>query len=286
VSAPHILLVDDSDAVLAYEKAALSGEYLVTTASNGIEALEKIRALVPSLVLLDLSMPELDGEEVLKRCKADPELAGIPFVVISAEHERAELCVDLGASAVLSKPVRADALVATVSRVLASVAAHARKAGLAVLPVMVGGVMLGLPLDCVRAVLPQMQSRPLPVGPFYLSGIIDYEGDPVCVLDFAARLGLAPEQPLVEQKLVLVSVTDRTLALAVDHVSDPEEYESSAATTPEQLGVDRHPPLGAVLRAVVGSERGLLPVIEPSALLSARVLSDLARILIEAPWAE
>jgi CheY-like chemotaxis protein/chemotaxis signal transduction protein len=282
VSAPHILLVDDSEAVLAYEKAALSGDYLLTTATTGVEALEKIRALSPSLVLLDLSMPELDGEDVLQRCQADPELARIPFIVVSAEHERAERCMGLGASAVLHKPIRAEALIATVARILERAAARDREDGLGVLPVMVGGVRLGLPVSSVRAVLPQMAARPVLVGPFYLTGIIEYESEPVCVLDLAARLGVEHHEPLVEQKLVLVSVHDQTLALAVDRVRDPEEYARSSSLEPGRLGIANHPPLDAILVAVIGTPEGPLPVIEPAALLSARTFRDLARKLVDA----
>src|SRR6185436_7805594 len=88
VSLPHLLLVDDSEAILAFERAALSSHYAVSTALNGAEALEKVRQIRPAAVLLDLSMPEMDGDEVLRRMKADRELSYIPVVVVSSEKHR------------------------------------------------------------------------------------------------------------------------------------------------------------------------------------------------------
>jgi CheY-like chemotaxis protein len=110
VSLPSLLLVDDSDAILALERAILSGHYTIHTASNGREALEKVGRLHPEAVLLDLSMPEMDGDEVLQRMKADPSTSGIPVIIISSESSRAEACLALGAELFLAKPFRADEL--------------------------------------------------------------------------------------------------------------------------------------------------------------------------------
>ncbi|HYV67858.1 MAG TPA: response regulator, partial [Myxococcales bacterium] len=73
MSLPHLLLVDDSESVLAFEKAALAGHYLFSTALNGREALTKVAQLKPAAVLLDLSMPEMDGDEVLAQMQRDPQ---------------------------------------------------------------------------------------------------------------------------------------------------------------------------------------------------------------------
>src|SRR5678815_5236532 len=105
MSLPHLLLVDDSQAVLAYEHAALSALYSLSTAQNGVEALEKARALPLDGILLDLSMPEMNGDEVLAALKADRRLSGVPVIVISSEHNRAEACLKAGAAAYLRKPI-------------------------------------------------------------------------------------------------------------------------------------------------------------------------------------
>ena len=86
----HLLLVDDSEAVLAFEKAALAGHYQVSTAVDGRDALLKVAQLKPAAVLLDLSMPGMDGDEVLARMRADPQLARIPVIIVSSEKQRAE----------------------------------------------------------------------------------------------------------------------------------------------------------------------------------------------------
>jgi len=107
---PHLLLVDDSQAVLTYEQAALSALYGLSTASNGVEALQKARALRPDGILLDLSMPEMDGDAVLAALKADRQLSDVPVIIISSEHARAEACLRAGAAAYLPKPIQAPEL--------------------------------------------------------------------------------------------------------------------------------------------------------------------------------
>jgi CheY-like chemotaxis protein len=118
VSLSHLLLVDDSEAVLAFEKAALSGYYQVSTAVNGRDALLKISQLKPAAVLLDLSMPEMNGDEVLARMRSDPQLSRIPVIIVSSEKDRAEACLAAGARAFLPKPIRAQDLLPLVERVL------------------------------------------------------------------------------------------------------------------------------------------------------------------------
>ena len=89
MSLPALLLVDDSEAVLAFGRAALSGHYQIHTAQSGVEALAKLGRLRPAAVLLDLSMPQMDGDEVLARMQRVPELAQIPVVILASEKARA-----------------------------------------------------------------------------------------------------------------------------------------------------------------------------------------------------
>jgi len=79
-----ILIVDDEPFnidVLEQELADL--DYTTVSASNGEEALERVAAQPPDLVLLDVMMPLLDGFEVLSRLKASPDTRDIPVVIIS-----------------------------------------------------------------------------------------------------------------------------------------------------------------------------------------------------------
>ncbi len=275
MSLPHILLVDDSEAILAYEKATLSSHYTLSTAMTGLEALEKIPLLRPDLVLLDLSMPQMDGEEVLKRCKQDPVLADTLFIVVSAEHERAEACRALGATEVMGKPIRAAELIALVDRVLEQARIEDHDKGLSALLVEAGGTWLGLPLSAIHSVLLQPECYPLQMGPFYMSEIFEYEGQPVCVLDLTLRLGLEHTQPRVERKLVLVKVEDHLLAVNVDDVTDPEEFAHARVTLADQIAGSSHRPLDHALIAIVSTDSGPVPIVDPKSFISSRALREL-----------
>jgi CheY-like chemotaxis protein/chemotaxis signal transduction protein len=276
VSLPHLLLVDDSEAVLAFEKAALSGHYAISTALNGREALAKAQQVGPAAILLDLSMPEMDGDEVLAHLQDDPELRRIPVIIISSEKVRAESCMRNGAKAFMPKPVRAQELLPLVERVLQEARAAARVGNIAALFVSVGPIELGLPLESVRNVLHQTATRPLPLGPAYLSQMFELHGEPVPVLDLARRLGVEHAQPVLERKLVVVQRDGARMALCVDDVRDPEELAASDVTPPDRLGGSQHGALREALLGVAKTPRGALPLIDPRALVSRELLRKLA----------
>jgi chemotaxis signal transduction protein len=278
VSLPQLLLVDDSEAILAYEMAALAGHYGFSTATTGREALLLARQLVPDLVLLDLSMPGLTGDEVLRMMKADPALAHIPVIVISSELQRGEAATRAGATAFLAKPIRAEQLRELVGQVLEGARRSVREGGLAVLPVGVGPLEFGLPLERVRRVLPQPAMRPLPLGPPYLSELFEYDGQPVAVLDVARRLGLAHAVPRSERKLVIIAQDTLLLALSVDRVREPEELAASEITWREPRKTEEGP-IGEALLAVSRDVHGSLPIVDPRALLPRELLRELAKHL-------
>ena len=276
MSLPTLLLVDDSEAVLAFERAALSGHYQIATATNGREALDRLPQLMPAAVLLDLSMPEMDGDEVLQRMQKDPGLQRIPVIVISSETKRAERCLDFGARAFLPKPIRAKDLLPLLERVLGEARAREREGELAVLFVCAGTIELGLPLGAVTTVLHQTATQPLPLGPAYLREMIELHGAPVAVLDLPRRLGVEHLRPRVERKLVVVNCDGARLALCVDEVRDPEEIPRGDLTPRAQLAGSQHGSLQEALLAVVKTPRGLLPVVDPRALLSPELLRKIA----------
>ena len=279
MSLPHLLLVDDSEAVLAFEKAALAGHYLVSTAVNGRDALLKVAQLRPAAVLLDLSMPEMDGDEVLARMRQDPQLAQIPVIIVSSEKQRAEACLSAGARAFLGKPIRAQDLLPLVGQVLEEARREQRAGNLAVLFVIAGGVELGLPLDSVRSVLHQAATRSLPLGPAYLCEMLELHGEAVLVLDLARRLGLEHTQPIDERKLVVVDCGERRLALCVDEVRDPEELPRDQVLPRESIAGAEHGPLRDALVAVARTARGPLPIVDPRALASRTLLRELSQAL-------
>jgi chemotaxis signal transduction protein len=279
VSLPQLLLVDDSEAILAYEMAALAGHYGFSTSTNGREALILARQLVPDLVLLDLSMPGLTGDEVLRLMKADPALSHIPVIVISSEQERGEAAAGAGAAAFLAKPIRAEQLRELVGQVLEGARRSVRQGGLAVLPVGVGPLEFGLPLERVRRVLPQPPTRPLPLGPPYLSELFEFDGQPVAVLDVARRLGLEHTTPREERKLVVIAQDTLLLALSVDRVREPEELAASEITWREPRKAAGEGPIGEALVAVSRDVHGSLPIVDPRALLPRELLRELANHL-------
>lgn len=106
----RVLLVEDDDALRETLQACMELEgYEVCAARNGAEALERAREHTPALIITDLRMPEMDGYAFLQARLEDPEMAGIPVIVMSAERDLAER--DLGAvNAVLPKPLELEQL--------------------------------------------------------------------------------------------------------------------------------------------------------------------------------
>src|SRR3989337_2830046 len=71
------------------------GGYVIEQALDGEGGLEAARARRPDLILLDVSMPRMDGRDLLKRLKADPALADIPVIMFSARSEQSDRLVGL-----------------------------------------------------------------------------------------------------------------------------------------------------------------------------------------------
>jgi len=274
---PHVLVIDDSEAILAFTRAVLSAHYAVSTARNGREGLDLCKRLEPDLVLLDLSMPELDGEAVLERLKGS-ELSAIPVIIISSEQQRAEACVARGAAACLIKPVRAEELLALVGRTLQAAETKATQGSLAVLPLRIGTMNFAIPLADVRHVLLQPATRPLPGGPSYLAAFFELFGESVCVLDLASRFGVDHAKPVLDRVLVVVEYEHVKLALCVDGVHDPE----AVLPADVQSVVPSSGELAGALRAVVKTSQGAMPVLHPPALLSRGLVRSLGELVRKA----
>jgi signal transduction histidine kinase/DNA-binding response OmpR family regulator len=110
----RVLVVDDNADMRDYIASVLSESWHVDTASNGGEALTKIAARRPDLIISDVMMPVMDGLELLRHLRQDPDLLHIPFMVLSAraaEEARLE-GLKLGADDYLGKPFSANELLA------------------------------------------------------------------------------------------------------------------------------------------------------------------------------
>ncbi|BDG02753.1 response regulator [Anaeromyxobacter oryzae] len=279
MSLPLALLVDDSEAVLTFGRAALTGHFEVSLASNGREALEKVESVPPDVILLDLSMPEMDGGEVLARLKADPRLRPIPVIVLSSESFRERECLAAGADVFLTKPAAADQLRATAISVVEARRALERAGSLAVLPVGVGPHELALPLDGVARVLHQTRVAPLPGAPPVVKGWFELEGEPVGVIDLAEALGVEHTTPLVDRVLVVLRHAGRSVALSLDRIRDPVEVPPEGVLPREPLGGEGREVLAPALVAFVRHAGGTLPVLSASSLISPRVLDALPGLL-------
>ncbi len=124
---PLILVVDDvPDNVDILQMRLEAQGYEVVTAGDGVEALDKIRALLPDLVLLDVMMSKLDGIETVKRLKADASLPFIPVILVTAKADASDVIAGLesGGDDYLTKPVDHAALSARVRAMLRIKALH------------------------------------------------------------------------------------------------------------------------------------------------------------------
>ncbi len=105
--AERILAVDDNPVNLKVVRATLiRAGYDVFTASNGIEALAMLEEMVPDIILLDITMPDMDGYEVCRRLRAKPETAHVPVMMLTAHDSLDEKVkgFEAGADDYLTKP--------------------------------------------------------------------------------------------------------------------------------------------------------------------------------------
>ncbi len=123
MTAKTVLLVDDEAPIRDAAAEALRRAGLnVAQATNGKEALEKIRSGEVDLVVLDVIMPEMTGWDVLKAVRRDEQLAGLPIVMLTIldSDENVAAGWAMGADYYLSKPFAPSDLVDVVTRLLAA----------------------------------------------------------------------------------------------------------------------------------------------------------------------
>lgn len=110
----NVLAVDDVPLnLLLVEKMLAKFKFRIRKASGGRQAMEEISQEKPDLILLDLMMPEIDGFEVLRRVRENPETSGIRVVILSALNSTEDIVrgYQMGANDFITKPIIMEKLV-------------------------------------------------------------------------------------------------------------------------------------------------------------------------------
>ena len=118
---PHVLVVDDSPTGRQAATHLLQKRgYAVVTAEDGEQALEKIAAAAPRVILLDIVLPKMNGYEVLRHLKASEATRGIKVILVSSKSQESDRFWGLkqGADDYIAKPYKDEALLAAVKRQL------------------------------------------------------------------------------------------------------------------------------------------------------------------------
>ncbi|MFC4762440.1 Hpt domain-containing protein [Dyella koreensis] len=118
---PLVMVVDDSITMRKVTGRVLERhEYEVSTAKDGVDAVEKLHERVPDLMLLDIEMPRMDGFELATHMKADPRLRGVPIIMITSRtgDKHRQRAFDIGVDRYLGKPYQEAELLMQISEVL------------------------------------------------------------------------------------------------------------------------------------------------------------------------
>lgn len=117
--ARKVLVVDDEKVILSLLESTLSrAGYEVTTADDGIEAMEKLREDVPDFIVLDIVMPVMDGYEMLAQLQSDPRYKDIPVIILTARAQEADMVKGWrsGVAGYITKPINVDHFVTMLKR--------------------------------------------------------------------------------------------------------------------------------------------------------------------------
>ena len=118
-----ILMVDDEVVLTKMVKMNLerTGNYQVRTENEGSKALQAAREFKPDLILMDVMMPDMSGDEAIAEIREDENLASIPYIFMTAIVSKAEtedMGSNIGGNEFLAKPVKAEELIAKIESVL------------------------------------------------------------------------------------------------------------------------------------------------------------------------
>lgn len=118
-----ILIVEDEESLLRLESILLTSRgYEVAGVLNGKAALDHIATDRPDLIILDIMLPEMDGFEVCRRIKADPDTNHIPVIMLTAKKSSQDQKkgLDAGAAAYITKPFKSARIMEIIQGLIAS----------------------------------------------------------------------------------------------------------------------------------------------------------------------
>lgn len=118
-----LLVIDDSETNTMLIKAVFedeSNEIEVLIENQSKNAINMVKTSMPDLILLDLMMPGINGEDILKELKQDPQTTVIPVIVVSAKQDQTDIdnVINLGALEYIIKPISIDNLYNRVTNIL------------------------------------------------------------------------------------------------------------------------------------------------------------------------
>jgi CheY-like chemotaxis protein len=116
-----VLIVDDTETMRLYEQMLLAGQgYELELAENGVQALDKIKANKPNLVLLDIMMPEMDGIECCRQIKSEDGTRDIKVVMVTtkSEYEKVKEAFAAGCDDYVTKPINRVELLSKLKELL------------------------------------------------------------------------------------------------------------------------------------------------------------------------
>jgi Response regulators consisting of a CheY-like receiver domain and a winged-helix DNA-binding domain len=117
-----VLVVDDNPTIVELIKYAVSlqGSYDVAVAYDGVQGLEHVLTEHPDCVIIDVKMPRMDGYQLVRCLRGDPQTANTPLIILSAMSREDDQLTGLlsGADEYLTKPFKPNALNAAIERVL------------------------------------------------------------------------------------------------------------------------------------------------------------------------